>query len=223
MRILGIDTSTERLVVGIYDGAKVYGYSLILGRRMDELLASHIQRILNTLSLKAQDFDYFACGVGPGSFTGIRIGVAFIKGLAWGAKKKVLGIGSLDMLAFSAQVDGRLVAIKDARRGLLYCAVFQRKGGIIRRSRGPRLLSLEELLLFCGGRPIFLGDGLSLYQKEIMLKVRGARFLDSDYWQIRPEAIINLALAKLKQKKAEDASSLQAVYLYPAACQVRKP
>lgn len=102
MKILGIDTTTKFLSLGICDnanpvrntayvdkhnkisnGAKIYEYNLEVGRRLSSLLAPTLKRVLDTLGWRIDDIDYFACGLGPGSFTGVRVGLATIKGLLY--------------------------------------------------------------------------------------------------------------------------------------------
>ena len=78
MKILGIDTTTGRLCLGLYVDGKFYEYSLEVGRKLSALLVPTIQRVIDAAGLKIADIDYFACGLGPGSFTGMRIGLATI-------------------------------------------------------------------------------------------------------------------------------------------------
>ena len=79
MKLLGIDTTTKRLCLGLYVDGKFYEYSLQVGRSLSALLVPAIQRVICAVGLKITDIDYFACGLGPGSFTGMRIGLATIK------------------------------------------------------------------------------------------------------------------------------------------------
>jgi tRNA threonylcarbamoyl adenosine modification protein YeaZ len=99
MRILGIDTSTKFLCLGIYDNGKMYEYNLEVGRKLSSLLAVDIKRTLDAAGLRINEINYFACGLGPGSFTGMRTGISTIKGLSWVNKKPIIGISTLDILA----------------------------------------------------------------------------------------------------------------------------
>ena len=83
MKILGIDTSTNFLSLALSDEKKTYEYRLEVGRKMSLKLSQTIKRVMDELAWGIAQIDYFACGIGPGSFTGMRIGLATIKGLAW--------------------------------------------------------------------------------------------------------------------------------------------
>lgn len=126
MKILGVDTSTRYLALGVYDNGKFYEYKLELGVRLSAFLTSTIQRVLNSLAWQIKDVDYFACGLGPGSFTGLRIGLATMKGLAWSARKPIVGIPTLDILAQGAIAsDVILMPLVDAKRSLVYGSCYQ--------------------------------------------------------------------------------------------------
>ena len=122
MRILGIDTTTRFLCLAFYDGVKIYEYNLEVGRRLSELIGVTLDRVLHALGWEPEDIDYFACGIGPGSFTGMRVGVATVKGLAWGLKKPIAGIPTLDILAQNVRADNNthIIPVIDAKRSMVY-------------------------------------------------------------------------------------------------------
>ncbi|MCX5715039.1 MAG: tRNA (adenosine(37)-N6)-threonylcarbamoyltransferase complex dimerization subunit type 1 TsaB, partial [Candidatus Omnitrophica bacterium] len=118
MKILGIDTTTKFLCLGLYDNGKYYTCDLELGRRHSTLLVPIIKRTLDSLGWDIAEVDYFACGIGPGSFTGVRIGLAAIKGFAFGLKKPVIAIPSLDIMALncaSIKGDKTIIPVIDAK------------------------------------------------------------------------------------------------------------
>src|SRR4030042_6175727 len=102
MKILAIDTSTKFLCLGLSDNTKVYEYKLEVSRLLSTLIIQTIKRALDSLGWKVSDIDYFACGLGPGSFTGLRVGLAAIKGMSWALNKHIIGISTLDILAKNA-------------------------------------------------------------------------------------------------------------------------
>ncbi|MDO8489729.1 MAG: tRNA (adenosine(37)-N6)-threonylcarbamoyltransferase complex dimerization subunit type 1 TsaB, partial [Candidatus Omnitrophota bacterium] len=162
MKILGIDTTTKILCLGVYVDGEHYEYNFEVGRRLSELLAPTIQRVLAALGLKIADIDYFACGLGPGSFTGMRIGVATIKGLSIVKNKPVIGVSSLDILARNTEPTDRLIVTAlDARRDLIYCSSYKYEKGLIRRKSGYLLLSLDEFLKKFDNKLVVLGDAIS--------------------------------------------------------------
>lgn len=222
MKILGIDTTTKFLSLGLYDGSKSYGYSLDMGTKHSSLLIPTIKRALEALGWQAEEIDYFACGLGPGSFTGMRVGLATIKGLSWSLKKPVVGISTLDLLAFGAEEDGRLIVpALDARRSLIYCSAYIKKGSALRRVKPYLLVSEKEFLRIAKPHSIILGDAIGVYKEKFLSNIRGVSILDKDYWYPKPHAIIKLALDKITSGKTTDTFKVKPIYLYPKECQIK--
>jgi tRNA threonylcarbamoyladenosine biosynthesis protein TsaB len=223
MKILGIDTTTRFLCLGIYDDNKVYEYNLEVGRRLSVLLVQTIKRVLDTLGWQVSDIDYFACGLGPGSFTGMRVGLATVKGLSWMTNKPIIGISTLDILACNARdTDKPVVPIIDAKRNSIYCAVYKNKNGRMQRIKSYRLLGEEEFLKCIIPNSIILGDALSLYKDSILRNIKGVTILDKDYWYPRACNIIRLSLERIRDKKFDNPFDIKPIYLYPKECQVRQ-
>ena len=222
MKILGIDTTTKFLCLGLYVDGRLYEYNLETGRNLSALLASSIQRVLAAVGLKIADIGYFACGLGPGSFTGMRIGLATIKGLSIVRDKPVIGISTLDILARNVLVkDALIVPALDARRGLIYCSSYSFERGVLRRKSEYALLSLDEFIKKFGRSPVILGDAVSLYGNKMLSRIKGAHVLDKDHWFPKAHNLIALALAKIKAKQFSSALSVKPIYLYPKECQIR--
>jgi tRNA threonylcarbamoyladenosine biosynthesis protein TsaB len=223
VKILGIDTSTDFLHIGLYDQGKVYEYSLETKKKLSGVLDVTIKRLLDAVGWSFSDIDYFACGAGPGSFTGIRVGIAAVKGMSWALSKPVVAVSSLDILAKNCATEGvKIVPVIDARRGLVYCALYVTKNGCLKRTSKYLLISVKELCKLVKTRAVFLGCGALLYRQEIAKSVRRAEILDRDYNQLRPHNIINLALEKIRAKAVQDTFTVQPIYLYPRDCQVKK-
>ena len=222
MKILGIDTSTKFLSIGVYDGAKVYAYNLEVGRRLSSLLAKTIKRILDALGWQASDIDYFACGLGPGSFTGMRVGVATIKGLAWSLHKPIIGISTLDILARNIKaVDAKVVPMVDAKRNLIYCSVYKTEGSIQKRITPYLLLTEAEFLKKMSVESIIFGDALPLYKENILRNIKNVTILDRDYWYPRGHNIIELALERIRDGRFSNSFKIKPIYLYPKECQIK--
>lgn len=221
MKILGIDTTTKFFCLSVYSSGRIYEYNMELGRLHSKLIMVIIKRVLEALEWDAGDIDYFACGLGPGSFTGIRIGLATVKGFAWSLKKPVLGIGSLDILAMNAQRNGIIVPAIDAKRGLIYCSIYKNKDGILKRLAPYMLLSRDDFMEKARKGSILFGDAGNLYKEEILKAGKNLTVLDKDYWYPRGRNIIHLALEKIKEKKINNAFDIKPVYLYPKECQIK--
>ncbi len=224
MKILGVDTTTKFLCLGIYDGSKIYEYSLESGIKHSALLVPTIKRVLDVLGWHIRDIDYFACGLGPGSFTGMRVGLSTIKGLSWSLDKPIIGISSLDILARNAsRLGGYIVPAIDAKRGLIYCSIYRIKNGALKRIAPYLLLNEGEFLKKIPKNSIVLADAINLYKEDILRKIKGIKILDKDYWYPKAHNIIKLALERIEDKKFNNAFKIKPIYLYPKECQIRKP
>jgi tRNA threonylcarbamoyl adenosine modification protein YeaZ len=222
MKILGIDTTTSRLCLGLHVDGKFYGYSLQVGRSLSALLVPTIQRLTSALGLKIADIDYFACGLGPGSFTGMRIGLATIKGLSVVRNKPVIGISTLDILAKNAPVSERLIVTAlDARRALIYCGTYKYTQGNLKRKSPYALLTLDELVKNIPAKAVILGDAVGLYQEVLASRIKQAVLLDKDYWLPQAHNLMELALAKIKAGQFTSPQAVKPIYLYPKECQIK--
>lgn len=221
MKILGIDTTTEYLCLGAYDDGRVYEYNLKLVRRHSAFLAVTIKRVMDALGWRLQDIDYFACGLGPGSFTGVRIGLSVIKGLAFTLKKPVVGVSTLDILSKNVDKDGIIVPVLDAKRKLIYCSIYRNKDGVLKRIAPYMLLSVDELIKKIKPESILFGDAAGLYNEQLKNNIRSAVILDKDYWFPRGGNIIYSALEHIRDKKINDAFGVVPIYLYPKECQIK--
>ena len=223
MKILGIDTTTKFLCLGIYDNSKIYEYNLEVGIRLSSLLSITIKRALDALGWKANDVDYLACGLGPGSFTGVRVGLATIKGMSWALNKPIIGISTLDILAKNVQnSDAQIVPIVDAKRNLVYSSVYRNKGGRLIRTKPYMLLTIDEFFQKVKTNAIILGDAAGLYKDEILMNIKGAIILGKDDWYPKAHSIMELALERIKKKKFNSPFEVKPIYLYPKECQIRK-
>ena len=222
MKILGIDTTTKFLCLGLYVDGKFYEYSLETGRGLSVLLVPTIQRVLEASGLKIADIDYFACGLGPGSFTGMRIGLATIKGLSIVRDKPVIGVCTLDILAENVTVKNTLIVPAiDARRGLIYCSSYKKEKDTLKRKSEYKLLSLDEFVSKFPAGAVILGDAAALYRDKLSSRIKGATILDKDYWFPKAHNLIRLALEKIKAKQFSSAQAIKPIYLYPQECQIK--
>jgi len=223
MRILAIDTGTKFLSLGIYDDGKVYEYNLELGVRLSSLLAVIIKRVFEALELEASDFDYFACGLGPGSFTGMRIGLSTAKGLSWATRKPLIGISTLDILALNAgtSTNKLIIPVIDAKRNLVYACFYKNSSGLAKKISPYLLLTKEELFKKIKSQSVIFGDALNLYREAFLKSVPGAILLDKDAWYPKAHNIIKLALNRIKTKKFTEVGKINPIYVYPKECQIK--
>ena len=167
MKILAFETSAKAASVALLENGKLLGESYQnTGLTHSQTLMVMAEDVLKTCGFTAQDVDAVAVAAGPGSFTGVRIGVAVAKGLAWGGEKPCYGVSTLEAMARTLNPwQGLVVCVMDARRNQVYNAVFQADKGVLSRVCEDRAISLEELgaQLEKETQPIFLvGDGSTL-------------------------------------------------------------
>ena len=165
MKILAFDSTAKVASVSVTDGKRQLGiYNIDNGLTQSELLLPMAENLLKTLKLDFSDIDAYAVTVGPGSFTGVRIGVSLVKGLAFNQDKPCIEVSTLEALAENlSPLDGIISPCMDARRGQVYNALFECRDGILTRLTPDRAISTEELakeLLGYSDRDIYLsGDG----------------------------------------------------------------
>lgn len=172
MKILALETSAKSVSCAVVeDGAPLASAYQCTGLTHSRTLLPMVDAMLKNADLTIDDMDALAIAAGPGSFTGLRIGIAAVKGLAWAADKPCLGISTLEAMAENiAHLNGLVVGAMDARRAQVYNAVFEAKDGVLTRLTPDRAISLEDLCAQLTGKdqPItVLGDGGMLCQRYL--------------------------------------------------------
>lgn len=231
MNILAIDTSTKYLSIGVaIDGKVVFARDVYSHLKTASIIIPTISRILKKLKLGLNDFDCFSIGLGPGSFTGLRIGVSTIKAFSFCVKKKIIGISSLDVIAANVNSDGNICVISDARRNLLYAGFYKRKNGVLSRQGKIRLLTIDSVIGYynCRGTiscapTYFLGDGVNIYRDKIStLKEKNNIILDEAFWYPKAKNLCLLAKQAYIRKEFINIDELKPMYIYPKHCQVKR-
>ena len=147
MKILALETSAKAVSAAVTEDGKVLasGYQ-DTGLTHSRTLMPIVEHILKNTDLTVQDCDVIAVAAGPGSFTGIRIGVSAAKGLAFAAEKPAVGVSTLAAMARNvAWLDGLVICAMDARRQQVYNALFQAENGTLTRLTPDRAISLGDL------------------------------------------------------------------------------
>ena len=212
MNLLCLDSSTKIFSLAVSSGAKILAYRNIkLKKVLSSSIIPAIKRILGKAGLKLSDIDGFAVGLGPGSFTGLRVGLATIKGLAIAMNKPIVGVSSLDILAIGVPRDNeKICVVCDARRGLVYSCLFEKKNGKLLRKSKYRLTTLQDVLDTIKGKTIFVGDVADQIKPAGLNAYSQARYLALLAWD------------RFQKKQLCSLEKLTPLYLYPADCQVRK-
>jgi tRNA threonylcarbamoyladenosine biosynthesis protein TsaB len=226
MNILCLDTSTPFSVVAVARNARlVAGVRRRFEKGRAEGIFDLIGACLKASRLDVKDMDAFGVGAGPGSFTGLRIGLSAVKGFSLGLSRPIYPFSSLGAIAFNAAglSIGRLVVGVDARRSNVYTAEFKRdRQGELKACRQDALVSASSWVDRVPRNAVFCGDALGLYASELEKRLGRLESLSEDLWCPTPESVVALAWRTVRQKRKTDAQGLKAVYLYPRDCQVRK-
>ena len=173
MKILAIDTSTSFASIAIVVDGQVVAESLLnTHRTLSARLVPEIERLLTTADLAFGDIDIFASSVGPGSFTGVRGGIAAIQGLALATGKPCAGFSSLALLSMNFSLSTTLISpLLDARKSEVYAALYDCSAGLpsprITDCVLPPAVLLEQIAATTSGPVIFLGDGAVRYHDLI--------------------------------------------------------
>ncbi len=167
MKILALDSSATVASVALCDGERLLAeYTVNNGNTHSETLLPMVEAVLANFSLTAKDIDLFAASTGPGSFTGVRIGAATLKGLAFGSDKPCVGVSTLEALAYNLIAHkGLICPVMNARRSQVYAALFRSDGQTLERLMPDSAIAISELdEKLCGyGEEIMLcGDGYSI-------------------------------------------------------------
>lgn len=172
MLIFAADTCCMAATAALIDDTRMIAQTVVNHNKThSQKMMPQIADMFKNSDIDINDVDVFAAAIGPGSFTGVRIGVAAVKGMAQAADKPCIGISTLAALANNVCCFGGIISpILDARRNQVYNALFEGDGRKIKRLTPDRALPLDELLaeLKADGRPAaFVGDGVFIYRDEI--------------------------------------------------------
>lgn len=213
MNILAMDTSTLTATVAVLNEEKLLGEFTVCNKLThSQMIMPMLDTLLKTISISVNDIDVFATSVGPGSFTGLRIGMASIKTLAQALDKPVIGVSSLDAVAENFSfTDCIICPIMDARHSEVYNALYH-NGKEIVKSRAVNINTLLEELN--GKNVVFAGDGVLTYGELI-------KSFENEKWMIAPPNFLlprasSVAAAALKRAAKGDFDNtytLNPVYL----------
>ena len=184
MKILSIDTSSNVCSVAVLEDTKLLKEtSNNNGHTHSETLMPIIQKLLTDLKINLADIQLIVCDKGPGSFTGIRIGVATTMGFADCLNIPSTGISSLEALAYNVQENGMICSLIDAKNENSYYGIFIKKDSLYTQERALSVANIDEILhiLSTYEQPItFVGDGSIVYKEKISQKFSTSKFIEKN-------------------------------------------
>lgn len=216
LNILAIDTSGPVAGCAIWrDGRIVHATRMNHGLTHSETILPAVDEMLSVSGISCNAIDCFCAVVGPGSFTGVRIGVCAVKGLAHAVGKPCCAVNALEALAMNAPgFSGIVCPILDARRDQVYCAAFDTRRGMPERILPDRAMALDAYIASIPEKEslLFVGDGVLPHARELRnLPGRDVCIPHAGILDLRPENAC--VLAALRQDGWMPAAALEPYYL----------
>jgi len=223
MNFLALDTSTKNFSLAVsQDEELMIEQNKLCDKVLSNSIIPAIKNILQKSKIELSQIDCFVVGRGPGSFTGLRVGLSTIKALALATHKPVVGIPTLDAIALNSYQPPftSICVMSDARRDLVYACLYQREGDCLKRKSKYLLTTIDDVLKKVKPTTLFTGDAVKIFRKEI-LQYKGS-FTKERYWSPRASCLIKLAWPKIQKRDFDDIDRLVPLYLYPKDCQVQR-
>ena len=222
MLILGIETATEQVGVAIggHEGI-IATFEVARGRRHAEILTPAIEFVCRQAGIDMDEIGCIAVDVGPGLFTGMRVGIAAAKAMAQALRIPMIGIASLDLLAFPCRHTDRVVVpVIEARKGEVFWAMYRQVPGGVQQVTAPTVGPVDELvadLLARSQETLCVGDGAERYREEIL---EGYRCEISAPVHPSPGALVQLAHAQAIREEWVRPGEIEPIYLRPPDAQI---
>jgi len=215
--ILAADTAADSCSVAVTDGDRLLAE--ITGTRKQthsRHLMGMIDSVCRLCDIGIREIHGFAVSAGPGSFTGLRIGISTVKAMAMAAAKPLVGVLVTDVLAAQVSLSSWPVCVlTDARKGEVYCARYHYDGsGILNKDSGEKVLSPEAAISGIDETTLFVGNGAELYQDIIREKLGNhAQFAPRECNIIRSEMVARLAWTRFQKGEQDDLAAFTPCYV----------
>ncbi len=214
MKLLAWDTSSSTLSVALFDGTTKVA-SLDLAHMPSDSLIPVVERLLRKHRWTIQTIGCLAVGLGPGSFTGLRVGVMSAQMMGMAAKVPLVGIPSLEAIAFGARHFRQPIAVvQDARKNQIYAGVYEFTDEKTKIILKPMLTTTEALLTRIKKGTLFVGDASGQFENRTPI--------DEKYFYPKAESIARLAVSRIALRKFIKPENLRPLYLHPKDCNVKK-
>jgi len=220
MNLLAVDTATSSCSVALFSGDRLLAEAVYAaGKTHSHHLMSMTHRILEGCRCEPEDIGGIAVTRGPGTFTGLRIGISTVKGLAAATGAPVVGVSSLAALAFPfALHDCPVVAMIDARRGEIY---YNQHYGAAQPATRVMVGAPETAAAALPENAILVGSGALLYREVFENRCPRIRFADAAQHVIRAASVGSLALARLKRQDSDPIDALIPEYVRKSDAQIQ--
>lgn len=219
MKILAVDTACTVAAVAVTENTKLLGEYIINHKKThSQKLMPMIEEVLNNLELQPADIDIFAASNGPGSFTGLRIGVTTIKAIAFAANKPVVSVPTLDALAYNAAGSNSMICpIMDARNNQVYTALYRNNRTEqvkITEYMGIPILELIDIIKGKNQKTVFVGDGIQLHRELLQIELgEMCSFLPESMSLQRGSSVAQIAYMRASRGLLENCFEMVPFYL----------
>ena len=224
MKILAVDTATKSCSVAIVDKESLLAEMTVVNEQThSKHLLEMIRLVIKHSGLNLSDLNGFAVTRGPGSFTGLRIGISSVKGFAAAQGKPIVGVSSLDVLARQVSFSPYLIcSIIDARRDEVYSARYRYKDENLKKEGKEQAVSPGDALDEINEPCIFVGSGAVLYRKAIKDKLGEYAYFAQAYENIiRASTVAHLSMNRFENDDTEDAETFVPNYIRKSDAQLK--
>lgn len=216
MKILAIETSGKVCAVALTENEKLIMEKIIEDENTHSVkLMPLINEVFKENNMYLSDIDLFSCDIGPGSFTGIRIGVSTVKAFLDAKNKKAVGVTSLEVLARNIEEDGVICSLIDAKNDNVYYGLFEKNGKEYKQIEELKFDNIENIVNAFGDKNkkiFFVGNGSIVHKDVIESKLKNAIITDDK--KINSLNARNIALVAFeKSGQAVDSNNLSPIYL----------
>jgi tRNA threonylcarbamoyladenosine biosynthesis protein TsaB len=216
MKLLALDTATRSCSVAVtHDGSLSAELTIVKNQTHSKHLMELIHSVLQIADFRLADLDGLAVTIGPGSFTGLRIGISTIKGLACALARPVVGVSTLEALAWQCGQTSYLICpLLDARKGEVYGATYRFNKGQLIQKTGPRATIPEAVVEDIKSPCVFIGTGARLYRRDILAATGGlAHFVPAGQNMIRASSVAFLSMPKFEANDTDEVAGLVPHYI----------
>ncbi|UCE72401.1 MAG: tRNA (adenosine(37)-N6)-threonylcarbamoyltransferase complex dimerization subunit type 1 TsaB [Nitrospiraceae bacterium] len=230
MKILALETATLSGSVAIVDSETglISEVTLSIKVAHSERLMPSIQWMLQASGLSFNDIDVYAVSIGPGSFTGLRIGISTVKGLAYATGRPVVAVHTLDAFARALPLCAHFVCpVLDARKNEVYAALYKWNGPVCEKRMDECALGPADLVRELSGnvhneKVVFLGEGAMVY-KDFISEAMHSQALFAPQTVMTPSAagVAEIAMEKLKNGDTQDPVTLTPLYIRKSEAEIR--
>jgi tRNA threonylcarbamoyladenosine biosynthesis protein TsaB len=226
--VLGLETGSASASLGLVNGGRIV---VSLSREVKSHCADLpilVDELLSSAGMKIRDLSAIAIGIGPGSFTGLRIGVSYAKGLAMGARFPIVGIPSLDALALCGSISPlarpgiAICSILDARKGEIYVSLYQVVANALEKITGDLVVPLDEFASRITGEVLFVGESKA-EDAKVLVKHNGGKAdtIGAAGFARRGSFVAALGAARVARNDVDELATLEPLYVRASGASVK--